>query len=63
MKIEMRTFDIRAADTGESEKRIEGYAAVFDSWSGNLGGFKEIIRKGAFKNAVKNCDVRCLLIT
>lgn len=41
---------------------ISGYAAVFNSLSADLGGFKERIVPGAFKNALqKKADVRCLV--
>lgn len=45
---------------GESKSRvIAGYAALFDSLSENLGGFREKIDKGAF-DAVMNDDVRAV---
>ena len=40
--------------------KITGYAAVFDKWSADLGGFKERIRGGAFKKAIGKSDVRGL---
>jgi len=40
--------------------KITGYAAVFDKWSEDLGGFKEKIRAGAFKKAIGKSDVRGL---
>lgn len=41
--------------------RIEGYCAVFNSPSADLGGFTEIIRPGAFSRAIReNQDVLCL---
>jgi HK97 family phage prohead protease len=40
--------------------KITGYAAVFDKWSEDLGGFKEKIKAGAFKNAIGKSDVRGL---
>ena len=40
---------------------IEGYAAIFDKRSVNLGGFAEIVRPGAFSRFLKNApDVRGL---
>jgi len=53
---EMRV--VRAADGKPSA--IEGYAAVFEQWSGDLGWFREKIAKGAFANALKTSDIRCL---
>ena len=40
--------------------KITGYAAVFDKWSDDLGGFKEKIRAGAFRKAIGKSDVRGL---
>ncbi|MGV7223280.1 MAG: HK97 family phage prohead protease [Nitrospinales bacterium] len=40
--------------------KITGYAAVFDKWSEDLGGFKERIQSGAFKKAIGKSDVRGL---
>lgn len=44
----------------EGKPKFAGYAAVFNSWSEDLGGFREKIKKGAFKRALKNSDVRAL---
>jgi HK97 family phage prohead protease len=63
MKPERRSFSTRIT----VEKRgasgdvsvVRGHAAVFDSLSENLGGFREIILKGAFDNVMDN-DVRAL---
>jgi HK97 family phage prohead protease len=40
--------------------KITGYAAVFNKWSEDLGGFKERISSGAFKKAIPKSDVRGL---
>lgn len=39
---------------------LSGYAAVFDTLSGDLGGFVERIRPGAFRDALQTSDVRGL---
>ncbi len=50
--------EIRAAD---GERKIVGYAAVFNSQSEDLGGFREIIMPGAFDRALREAqDVRAL---
>lgn len=55
-------FEARAVSEDGKAPRIEGYAAVFDSLSENLGGFREIIKPGAFKRALsEGQDVRLLL--
>lgn len=43
-----------------NDRSLRGYAAVFDKLSGDLGGFREIIRRGAFTNTVRSTDVRAL---
>ncbi len=57
----------RWADLGDVEVRAKsdggftfvGMAAVFDQLSGDLGGFREMIKRGAFKPVLEN-DVRFL---
>ena len=51
----------RSIDTvnAESESRtINGYAVVFDSWSRDLGGFQEIIKRGSItQDLINQSDV------
>ncbi|HEY1064989.1 MAG TPA: HK97 family phage prohead protease [Pirellulales bacterium] len=50
-------LQVRKAD---GKTTLFGYAAVFNSFSRDLGGFKEIIRPGAFKRALQESDVTSL---
>ncbi len=60
--IESRSYKIELrASKDEDSRTVEGYAAVFDSFSQDLGWFREIIEPGAFRNALKTSDVRALL--
>ena len=51
--IERRALELRAAANGS---RIEGYAAVFNSDSADLGGFVETIAPGAFASSLRRGD-------
>jgi HK97 family phage major capsid protein/HK97 family phage prohead protease len=54
------TADLHAS--GGKGRRLVGYAAVFDSMSKNLGGFREKISRGAFSRSIsERADVRALL--
>lgn len=63
--IERRQFalsqvEVRASGDDGDEFVIEGYAAVFDSLSEDLGGWREKIKRGAFRKRL-NDDVRLLV--
>ena len=53
------TVDEAPAKAG-GKRILRGYAAIWGSPSQDLGGFKEIIRKGAFKKTIKDSDIRGL---
>lgn len=69
MSIEIRKHitlnaEIRATTGDNGARRLEGYAALFNtpSGEGNLDGFRERVKPGAFTKSLKNgADVRCLL--
>ena len=55
---EKRFYTIETRIKKEGKKNvIEGHAAVYDMLSEDLGGFREIIKKGAFDSVITN-DVR-----
>jgi HK97 family phage prohead protease len=53
------TAELRVIDSDDGSM-IEGYAAVFNEWSEDLGGFRERIRPGAFARTIREADVRGL---
>lgn len=58
---DLAEIEIRAAKEGsKSPGGIRGLAAVYDSLSLNLGGFREKIDRGAFDRAAAEDDVRAL---
>lgn len=64
MEIEKRIYSIKETGLTVEERdgeqpKISGYAAVFNSDSEDLG-FRETIKPGAFKKALKKSDVRAL---
>lgn len=61
-EIERRAVqELRAKDTADGGATIEGYAAVFNSKSEDIG-FREVIMPGAFDRALKEKhDVRALV--
>jgi HK97 family phage prohead protease len=62
MKIEHRFLAELRADGQGDEMAIAGYAALFNSDSKNLGGFKERIAPGAFTRSIEaGADVKALV--
>jgi uncharacterized protein len=59
----MSAGELRAQPKEENKPPvIEGYAAVFDQASEDLGWFRETIKPGAFSRSLKEgADVRCLM--
>jgi hypothetical protein len=61
--MERRSFtatELRAIEDEKGLRHIVGYAAVFNSLSENLGGFREKIEPGAFRDSITADDVRAL---
>lgn len=60
-EIRAHPTEVRAARTEGGGLRFSGYAAKFNTWSQDLGGFKEQIAPGAFTEAIGRDDVRVLV--
>jgi len=58
--IERRMLPMTELRSIHSGRIIEGFAATFDSLSQDLGGFREIIRAGAFHETLKSANVTAL---
>lgn len=57
MNIKYDGFELR---TGENGQQYISGVIPFNSMSENLGGFREVIRKGAFRKTIRESDVRSL---
>jgi len=57
---EERTFQIELRTEKGDSPKIRGYASVFNQWSEDLGGFREVVKQGALKKTIKEADVRAL---
>ena len=55
--MEKRTYKI---EFKAEDRSVKGDAAVYGSWSQDLGWFREIIEPGAFTDAVMDSDIRAL---
>ena len=51
--VDVSDIEVRKGVDGDGMS-FRGYGAVFDSWSQNLGGFREKIRPGAFARSLKS---------
>lgn len=61
-EIERRTIAIKELRVAQKDDApvIEGYAAVFNQLSEDLGGFREQIKPGAFADTIAADDIRAL---
>jgi HK97 family phage prohead protease len=53
-------FEFRMAESESGARTITGHGSVFDVLSEDLGGFREIIHRGAFDEALLTSDAFCL---
>lgn len=61
MKIEYRTFPVELRTADGEAPRLVGHAAIYNSLSEDLGGFREQIAPGAFAKTLSDkADVRAL---
>lgn len=62
-KIERRAYsvtELRFDAVEGAAAKMSGHAAMFDSLSQDLGGFRERIAPGAFSNTIQTSDIRAL---
>ena len=61
MEKEIRTFPLSELRVeGDKKPKILGYASVFNQKSDDLGGFREIVKPGAFAKTISESDIRAL---
>jgi hypothetical protein len=53
--------ECRVQASASQPARVEGYAAVFNVLSDDLGGFREIVFPGAFTQSLSEDDIRAVL--
>ena len=64
MEIEKRLFGVQELRVESSEggpSKIVGHAAMFNTLSSDLGGFRERIDPGAFADTIASDDIRALI--
>lgn len=61
MADEVRTLDVNVEDVRTEGNTLRGYAAIFNTLSEDLGGFRERIAPGAFADVLADADVRLLV--
>ena len=58
---EIRNMKGAVKRAAADSRRVEGVAVVFDSWSEDLGGFREKIARGALDGVIARSDIFALL--
>lgn len=58
--VERRAFEVTELRAVRDTLKMTGHAAVFNRMSENLGWFREQVQPGAFKQTVKEDDIRAL---
>lgn len=52
--------EVRVSQDAEGRPVLEGYAVLWDSWSEDLGGFRERFVRGAFSRSLEADDIRVI---
>lgn len=61
MEKEIRYLPINYREQEDNKRHVEGYAALFNEESKDLGGFTEVIDSAAFDGVLEISDVLCFL--
>lgn len=61
MEVRFIGSELRIERNDEGGPVFTGMAIVYDSWSQDLGGFREIIKPGASAKALRSTDTRALI--